>query len=296
MTVPSSPKVRWEEFFPEEFLEARERCPVCYLAYGLAEPHGAYSALGLDFLKARALLERAAREHGGIVAPPLAWHVQEQPHFDWTGHMGVRQPLCSSVPADLFLRTVLYQVRAVDAREFRAAILVTGHYGGLENDMRLLCEYYLRRSGSPLRLYACADGELIRYGDYHGDHAGGCETSQLMALRPELVDLSRRESEAASGPWAGTAFPDRRGRTPSREIGEGIVASQVGRLGEIARELLGAWSPRDGRRAPNMTEAEDIWHRFERLTRKYWWMSGTLEDWKAGAKVPVFPGWAALGE
>ena len=28
MTAAAAPKVRWEEFFPEEFLAARERCPV----------------------------------------------------------------------------------------------------------------------------------------------------------------------------------------------------------------------------------------------------------------------------
>ena len=54
-------KVRWEEMFPDEFLELLDRRPVCYVAYGLAEPHGAYNALGLDFLKAQALVERAAR-------------------------------------------------------------------------------------------------------------------------------------------------------------------------------------------------------------------------------------------
>jgi len=117
-----------------------------------------------------------------------------------------------------------------------------------------------------------------------------------MALRPELVDLSRAESESRSGPWAGTAFPDRNGRTPSRETGERIVESQIRRLGEIQEELVSGFAQSGERRAPGMTETEDIWHRFDRLTRKYWWMSTTLEEWKAGVKVPAFPGWEALGE
>jgi creatinine amidohydrolase len=281
--------------FPDEFLELRDRRPVCYMAYGLAEPHGAYNALGLDFLKARALLERAAHEHGGIVAPPFAWHVQERPQFNWTAWKGVKQPCCSSIPEDLFLRTVLYSIRAIDARGFRVGILVTGHYGGLENDMRLLCEYYLRRSGSPLRLHACSDGELIRFQDYRGDHAGVCETSQLMALRPGLVDLSRRESESPTGPWAGTNFPDGKGRVPGAELGENIVASQVAQLGRLSAELLDSYEQKDGWQAPNVTEADDIWHRFERLTRKYWWMSRSLKEWREGVATE-FPGWESLGE
>ena len=34
--------------------EAIRQVPVCYLAFGLAEPHGAYNALGLDWLNAAA--------------------------------------------------------------------------------------------------------------------------------------------------------------------------------------------------------------------------------------------------
>ena len=73
------------------------------------------------------------------------------------------------------------------------------------------------------------------------------------------------------------------------------MESQVGRLGEIQSEMLGAFAAPAERRAPGMSETEDIWHRFERLTRKYWWMSLTFEEYKAGAKVP-FPGWESLGE
>ena len=55
--------VKWEEMFPDELLAAIGEYPACYVAYGLAEPHGAYNALGLDWLKAYALCEQAARAH-----------------------------------------------------------------------------------------------------------------------------------------------------------------------------------------------------------------------------------------
>lgn len=287
--------VRWEELLPDDLLRAIETCPVCYCAYGLAEPHGAYNALGLDWLKASALVERAAQTHGGVVAPPCAWHVAERPFFDWLGSKGVRQSLCSSIPEDLWLRLVLYQVRAIDARGFHAAILITGHYGGLERDLRLLVDYYRRRTGSPLRIFAAADWEVIEFEDYAGDHAGICETAQLLALRPELVDLGRREEASPSGPWAGTTFPLSDGRLPSAELGEKIVASQIVRLGEIAWQLLAEYEPQPGWNAPTLTDAEDVWQRFERLTRKYWWCSLTLEQHQQGDVVP-FPGWQALGE
>lgn len=279
-------KVRWEEMYPDELMDAIRRFPVCYLAYGLAEPHGAYNAVGLDWLKAQALAERTASEIGGIVAPPFAWHVHERPSFPWLEEQGVplERCLCSSIPAELFLQTVLYQIRAVDARGFRVAILITGHYGGLEQDLRLLCEYYTKRTGSPLRLRAFADGELIRFEDYHGDHAGICETSQLMALRPEFVDLSRRESESPNGPWIGMDFPLPDGRTPSRELGEKIVGSQIAALAEAVEEGMKAYEPVEGWKPPDLDETAEIWRAFEQATRKDWWFSLTLDEMRGGKR------------
>ena len=62
-------EVRWERMFPDELEAAFASCPVLYLPYGLCEPHGPVNAVGLDALKAHAICVRAAREHGGIVAP-----------------------------------------------------------------------------------------------------------------------------------------------------------------------------------------------------------------------------------
>jgi len=289
----ASKKVKWEELLPDEFLDTMERCPVCYMAYGLAEPHGTYNALGLDWLKAYGLCERAAREHGGIVAPPFCWHIQERPQFDWPKQRGVSQSLCSSIPGDLFLRMVLHQVRVFDARGFHAAILITGHYGGLENDMRLVCEFYQRCSGTPLQIHCIADSECIEYENYRGDHAGMCETQQLMAIRPDLVDLSRKEPSPRSGPWCGTDFPGK-GLHPDAETGNRIVRSQIEALGRVQRELLEAFRPVEGWNAPNQDEAEEMWHTFDRLTRKYWRSSMAWEEWNK-VPPPPFPGWDALG-
>ncbi|MFT5369143.1 MAG: hypothetical protein ACI8V2_004117 [Candidatus Latescibacterota bacterium] len=57
---------------------------------------------------------------------------------------------------------VFHQIRDIDARGFHTAILVTGHYGGLEKTRRLICDYYTRRTQSPLRFHAIADWESIR--------------------------------------------------------------------------------------------------------------------------------------
>lgn len=234
--------VRWEEMFPDELEAALASCPVVYLTFGLCEPHGLHNAVGLDSLKAHALACRAAEAHGGIVAPPFFWHVHELGyHAPWGARtIGDRNPWLTNVPPWVLYQMFLYQLRTVAARGFQAAIVITGHYGGNEQDFKRVAEIFMRHS--PLRVWAGADHETIEYEDYHGDHAGRCETSQLWALRPDLVDMSRLapgtpdeiSSVMATGPDAGQA---------SRRIGEAIVASQVAWLGRKAAELLAQYRP-----------------------------------------------------
>ena len=285
-------KVKWEEMFPDEMLAAIEEHPVCYMAYGLAEPHGAYNAIGLDWLKAYALCRETAETHGGVLAPPLCWHIQETPAFDWPRRMGTPQSLCSSMPADLFYHFLFHQLRVFDARGFHAAVLVTGHYGGVERDMRLACEYYRRRSGSPLQVHCIADYECMNFENYSGDHAGMCETQQLMAFRPELVDLSRKEPSPQSGSWCGFVKP---GQTPVAEVGRKIVASQIEALGRVQKDLLAAYRPNPGWTVPNQNQVDEYWRSFERLTRKYWVCSTTWSEYNESRGAPPFPGWEALG-
>jgi len=303
--IMTNNKVRWEEMFLDEIQNALDKCPVCLLAYGLAEPHGPYNAIGLDFIKANSLLEKSAEINGGVVAPPFAWHIQERPEFDWLGAHGVKQSFCSSIPADLFLKVVLYQIRAIDARGFHVGILVTGHYGGPEKDIRLLCDFYTRKTNSPLRLRAFADWELISFDNYGGDHAGIVETSQLMFLRPDLVDLQRSVQKATDafglreksqfGRFCGTSFPTVENKMPGKELGEKIVNSQIKRLGKIQKQLLLQYKAPKDWQAPSLNDVEDIWIRFERLTRKYWICSKTFEEYKNKINIE-FPGWEALGE
>jgi creatinine amidohydrolase len=292
-------RVRWEEMLPHEFLEARDHFPLCWMAYGLAEPHGAYNPLGLDWLKAYALVEAAAERYGGIIAPPFAWHIQEIPEFHDDGHghgwlcdNGVRQPLCSSIPADLFYRTVFYQIRAIDARGFHAAVLVTGHYGGVEKVMRKVCEYYLRRTESPIRLHAIADWECIGTDlPYRGDHAGVCETSQLMALRPGLTDLEQKTGNAELGERYAAGVDFLKGPLPAVDIGEEIVESQARNLGAAAARLLSEYRRKNGWVAPDLNVTERIWRDFAHITAPF--LDVSYEDFKNGKRFDL-PGWDEL--
>lgn len=264
--------VVWHEMFKDEFEKAVEERPVCYLSYGLSEPHGLQNAMGLDGLKAYALVQRAAEAHGGVVAPPVWWHVHETPRgLEWLARQNAPRPYLTCVPPEVFLHQLVYQLRAAEAAGFRCAVCVTGHYGGIEVDMKQVCWLYSQRR--PLRTVALADWEAIRYKDYRGDHAGICETSQLWALRPELVDISR----IPDAPFDGAVFAStHRARGSSRREGEAIVASQVAYLGRLADELLRqAEGQPEGERIPGET-AEAIWQ--EMLADRVNWVSSHQAD------------------
>lgn len=303
-------KVNWMEMFPDEFFDARNDCPVCYMTYGPAEPHGVYNAMGMDWIKIQGMLELAAQAHGGIVAPPYAWHIQEQQYYDWElGSCGMGMSITSSLPEDLFLHNILYHIRNMDGKGFHAGILISGHcLGHLGADMRLLCDYYRRFTHSPIQLYAGTSDEIetIKRPEKTGGHAGVYETCSLMALRPELVDLERLnkplnvpESIAGGnekyGPYCAPKDFGRNGVTPTAEFGRKIVDSLVESVGIIKTELLDKYKPVEGWKAPSIIDTEAIWTRFVQLTRKYW--QCVLTEREAEENIyPVFPGWEELGE
>ena len=182
-------RVHWAELMPEEFLLRLEEKPVAYLPMGLCEPHGHVAPFGLDTLKAEWLCAEAARRFGGVVAPTQAWHIHETGyHAPWLAEvMEGRNPRLGALPPHLVLETLLYQFRALANAGFRAVVVVSGHHGAQE-DLRMVAEAF--SAAHPLQLFVRTDPELVA-GRFTGDHAGRYELSQLLAIRPELVDMTR---------------------------------------------------------------------------------------------------------
>nr|MDD6336126.1 creatininase family protein [bacterium] len=281
-------KVHWLDLFPEEFETAFARCPVVYMGYGSAEPHGAANALGTDFYRAQGVLARTAREVGGIVAPPIAWHVLEAPENDWEGQINsMGMPLSTSISPRLFLKNFLYALRAFDARGFHVAVMMSAHsVYGLSGDMRLLAEGYRSITGSPMRTLIGYSRELcsspaLAMPHLRRDHGGEDETAELMYLRPGSADPGRAampiaiDAQAAGGndrrgPYCAPKDFMQRGENPTYALGREIILSQVQKLGEKIRRELEAYVPVPGYRAPTLAQTEGLWARFETLTRGGW--------------------------
>ncbi|OHB78037.1 MAG: hypothetical protein A2Z25_05090 [Planctomycetes bacterium RBG_16_55_9] len=223
----SGREVRLEFLRPKEIEEAQSARPTIFQPLGTIEWHGVHNIVGVDSVKAHALCVRAARKGGGLVSPTVYGGVGgvDQPH---TFVMDPENNIFSRL-----LRPWLEQLCREMARDgFRAIIMLTGHYGAAqqivvrETAVRMSRVLAIPVLGTPEYMLALDVG-------YTGDHAAWGETSLMMHLYPDTVDLSR----LGEPPHQGVGGRDP--RESSAEDGRLITETIVSRLATLARNMPG---------------------------------------------------------
>jgi creatinine amidohydrolase len=255
-------EVRWERMFPDELEAAFRDFPVVYLPYGICEPHGPHSVLGLDGLKAHGICCAAARAHGGIVAPPDYWHIHECGGYAvWaSARIGEERTWLTAVPPWIHFRNVCYHLRAVDALGFHIAVLLTGHYGPNWRDLKTVVD--LLQPHFKMRMVGLPDFEANQPGfdeaGERGDHAGKVETSLLWALEPSGIDLSRMPNQGVSGSHFGMGSTAGKA---NRRTGERMVADQIAYIGRMVQTMLNEYRATEttSRRPLSFAEIDRIW-------------------------------------
>ncbi len=231
-------KVRWEEMFPDELERAVAACPLAWLSFGCLERHGPHMAVGNDALQAHAICVRAAERFGGVVTPPSYWHIGgDEAEYErrWLAGMGHPNLWGLYLTPDLFYPLFIALLRQAEMLGFQAVMAVSGH-AGPDRDMRLIAEHYMQRS--PLRVGAVGWWDAIAEPAHHG---GKVETSQLLHLYPDLVDMGRLPADRTRLLVARECCYD---ATP--EAGRRLVEAEVEWLGQKALELLAQYRPRPG--------------------------------------------------
>lgn len=258
-------KVRWAELLPHEFIERQAQRPVVYLPLGLCEPHGQVAAFGLDTIKADYLCDEAAARFGGIVAPTMGYHIHESgPAIGWLQEVvGAENPRMAGLPPEIVLQTFLYQLRAFANAGFELIVAISGHNFG-QQDLRLVAEEFMRDVAVPV--FVRSDPELVT-GVYDGDHAGRYEISQLLYLRPDLVDLALVDRPKTDlGRFA--LNPDAREATSA--IGKDILERSLTSIGAlVAKHARGDAGPE--RAHVTHGAAATMWTRIE--ARRAEWMT-----------------------
>lgn len=223
--VGSRREVRLEFLRPREIEEARAACSTVFQPLGTVEWHGVHNVVGVDAVKAHALCVQAAQRGGGVVSPPL---------YGGVGGMNEPHTFIMDPEDDVFsrlLRPWLEQLCREMARDgFKAIIILTGHYGAAQQIVVREAAVRMSRAlaipvlGTPEYWLALDEG-------YTGDHAAWGETSLMMHLFPETVDLTR----LGDPPYKGVA-----GRDPKESSaldGRRLTDTIVSRLATLAQRM-----------------------------------------------------------
>ncbi|MFC2023823.1 creatininase family protein [Chloroflexota bacterium] len=194
--------MRLERLRPAEIVDSMEARPIVYLPLGPLEWHGPHLPLGTDPMIAHAVALRAAGRTGGVVLPPFFWGTERErsrQQLRDIGFEGDEWVVGMDFPAntlkglycreEFFALLVREMVELLIEQGFRLIVIINGH--GAQNHCavldRLSAEFTARGPAQVLALFAYADEDEERPGV---GHAGSEETSRMMALFPETVDLS----------------------------------------------------------------------------------------------------------
>ena len=212
---------RMEEMNPDEFAQALEESPVAYVPMGTLEFHGYHLPIGNDALKAHAVCLRAAEQTGGVVLPPQFWGMGG-------GHKAWMTSII--VEAETVRSGLEVTLRRLVEMGFRAIVVVTGHYPGEQVELvKAVAKTIGAEAGGRCQMWALPEYEAyMGEGPARSDHAAIWETSILMELRPELVNLAALDDHS-DDPLAGVYGTDPRRATLDlgKETVDGIVAGLV---------------------------------------------------------------------
>lgn len=223
--VPGQPRL-WERLTSPALgdLLRRDAAHVGLIPVGATEQHGPHLPTGTDTLIARGICEQASIRCGALVLPEI-------PVGCSFGH-GRQLPGTLSLSPAQFAGLIQHMVDWAAASGLRRMLFVNAHVGNVAPLMAATDPVRLERPdlrvgvvswwtmSDALAREAAADGA-----DWHANRA---ETSLMLALHPELVDLAAAKNAADPDRTDGLVFR----YTASRLSSNGVT----GRPGEATRE------------------------------------------------------------
>lgn len=166
--------------------------------WGAVEWHGGHLPLGLDSLVASWFAGQLADRLGAALMPCQHNPMTTLPH-----------PCSLQISSELYRMLVRETIRGLAGAGFRTIVVVSGHYA-----QGHMVELYraARELGAdlPVRIFVGSPLEPLGDPDLL-DHAGRSEAAQLLAIRPDLVNLSElpetmpAKDHAVLGPHPGAA-------------------------------------------------------------------------------------------
>ena len=201
-------EVRYHYLRPAQAVVRRKQTPIAYIPIGTLEWHGIHNPLGADTLQAEHLAVLCAQK-GGIAFPPLYYGecrtegmvestsadreaIAELMELDPVNFQPEKFIFTEVQQNENYQRLLAHILNQAETFGFKVAVIIAGHYPLVDHARAaaLLHNKRVRRAGKMLA-WATADYlHLMDKYDFAGDHGGGWETAHVMAINPDLVDLS----------------------------------------------------------------------------------------------------------
>lgn len=224
-------EVRIERMRPDQVAIAKSLNPSIYIPFGSVEWHGIQNPVGLDTIKAHEQLVGLASQVGGLVFPSV---------FFGAGGGHTQWPHTYMVDAAPMINIVTTLLHHFERDGYNNVILLSGHYPNRPEYLNAARDQYLVNGGT-MRILSLIENEIP---GGRGDHAALIETSFMLYLHPELVDLSQLgppDDSASHNPeeihnWMGEDWKDHplyglvgldpRGRA-SAELGKSLTEALI---------------------------------------------------------------------
>lgn len=194
-------KILLEELKPDELKEIIESSGIVYLPLGTLEWHQKHLPFGVDAFISYELCKEACKNTAGCVIPPLYFGTDREHNINGKIFHGMDARVGRILPGSVyfikqeFFYKFLKQIAINIAQQgFKKLIIVSAHSGTAQQQT---IEQLTQERISNLKIV------IIPGKQFEGgiDHAGRIETSLMLAIKRELVDLSKLEKpyEAMSG-------------------------------------------------------------------------------------------------
>ncbi len=215
------------------------------LPLGSTEQHGHHMALNVDVVLPTVICERLARKLGGLVAPAIPFGNRSQPRTGggaaFPGTLNLRAATFSAVVRDVLLELIRHGVRRI--------VVVNGHFENIwptVEGIELALDAFGRDRLEGTTILRIDHWEMVRpetiarifpdgYPGIELEHASVIETSMMLALRPDLVDLSAalHDGPARFSPY--DRYPPLSSEVPP----SGVLSLTEGSSAEKGEWLLG---------------------------------------------------------
>lgn len=237
-------KVLYSELTPKEFRERIAQAPIAYLPLGTLEWHGEHLPLGADGLQSQGFFVELARKCGGIVLPTLFLGTDRKEVVNGKDYYGMdiysfknsspRQLDGSAywIEDSLFRKLIEAILRLLKRAGFR--IVVAHGHGPSTSTFRSWSKELSEKIGMKL-LTVWREDESDGLG-IQTDHAAANETSLLMTLHPELVQMQNLSEDPDLWP-VGVLGNDPRIHA-SAGLGRKAIEIQAERMTDMLRKAL----------------------------------------------------------